>query len=194
MIAYSFNHDGATKTVTGANARACANSLFSLKSKLNIPTTLQQCLDEVAKHGSKHVVSVGKAINVPAKKKLGLSEIISGGLALVDIIKGDVASDTEIEQRSLVCADCHLASKTSTNCKGCAGKALTRFSRHLAVSYGRNFIEPTIRHQKEGVGKVSEFYCGFCGCNCLNLILSRSKHFLKKENSTRPKNCWVHNL
>lgn len=127
-----------------------------------------------------------KASNTGKIGRLSFSDVLRGTRALMDIVKGDIATQQEIERRAKICEDCPKLAATS-DCKTCGGgRKFSRYANTLALAYGKGFVQPKIKS-----GKASEFYCGECGCSILNLILSKSKHFLSKETKERPKNCWA---
>lgn len=201
MIIYKqdYNRDGkiVTRSVIGRTTEGCAEALAAFRLRHHITrSSYNEALADVKNGGKPHSIARDhSAARTPKKKKLTLSEMLNGAIALVDIIKGDIATDREIQRRAAICAECPMISDTSDSCTGCKQNKMSKFARDLAVKYGRNFIQPMIIAQHttpKRTGRISEFYCGFCGCSCLNLILSHSKHFLKKENSARPANCWVH--
>lgn len=200
MIAYkqkfiNINGDAATTIVTGIDGRACAKSLLNFRTKRNLGrATEKECNFDVARDGYKYTLK--QQDKAPARKenKLSIAKVINGSKALFDIIKGDVASDQEIKARAAICAQCPLISETSDRCAGCSSNKIFKYARDLAVRYGRNFFIPTIiaEHTRpRKTAPISQFYCGHCGCSCLNLVLSKSKHFLAKEKEPRPENCWV---
>lgn len=198
MIYFDFKHGNTKKTLMGNTANECAMNLFRAKQRLNIKSTEQECIQEVALNGYSKAVRKSKTrASLPGRKKLSMTDMINGGLALVDILRGDLADDDTIVARSKVCEQCPIISETADGCVGCAGKKVIRFARNLAVKYGRNFYTPKITptHIKPPIQKpIHNFYCGFCGCNCLNLVLSKDKHFVNKEKQDRPANCWVHRI
>jgi len=198
MIYYDFTHGNIKKTLMGYNANDCAASLLKAHKAAGLETTQQECLQLVALKGyNKRITQAKKPAVVQSKKKMSMVDVINGGLALVDILKGDLADDETIIARSKICEQCPVISDTADSCVGCAGKKLVTLARNLAVKYGRNFYNPKITpvNIKPPMQKpISNFYCGFCGCNCLNLVLSKDKHFVNKEKEDRPANCWVHSL
>lgn len=201
MIYYNYKHSGKTKVLMGNSVKDCAATLYRVKTKDGWSGTEKECLTEVALHGYEKTVQQDKPLrtapSLTQRAKLSMVEVINGGLALVDIFKGDLASDDTIIKRAEICAACPLVSETSDGCVSCANKRLGNIAGRLAVSYGRNFINPMISpvHIKPPLRKpISNFYCGFCGCSCLNLVLSKDKHFVNKERSERPANCWVHQI
>lgn len=143
---------------------------------------------------SSSTIRVEKEVK-PRTNKLTLHQAILGAKALVEIIKGDIVDDAELQRRATICAHCEIISDTSGGCTSCARKGLVKLARNLALNYGRNFAVPRITAYKLKPIKsasLSEFYCGHCSCSCLNLALSKSKNFVSKENNeTRPDNCWA---
>ena len=197
MIAYDETYNGKTARLVGKNGDGCASSLYNFRRRKNLPgATVAQCKLDVANRGYKHNI-IQNNVNKPSPKKLSMGEVLHGSVALFDIIQGDVVDDITLRKRAAICAECPLISNTSDNCQGCKANKLAKYARNLAVKFGRNFIEPTItvNHLRPvKTAKIKEFYCGHCGCSVLNLCLSKSKHFLNKENESRPSNCCVHDL
>lgn len=203
MIAYDqklINSNGqpSTSRIVGRDSKSCAIRLSKFRFSRNLERSeLSHCFLDVAKNGYHYTVKQQEKSIARKENKLSLSKVISGSLALFDIIKGDIASDQEIKARAAICANCPLISDTSDKCTGCSSNKLFSYAKSLAVKYGRNYYQPTITAQHltpKKTAQISEFYCGHCGCSCLNLVLSKSKHFLEKENQERPANCWVHSL
>jgi hypothetical protein len=203
MIAYketyiNSNGDQLSTVIVGANGEKCANRLSKFRISRNISRAdLQSCKNDVALHGYPHTVKQKNEPIIRKENKLSVAKVLSGSVALFDIVKGDIVDDSTIVERSKICANCPLISETSDRCVGCTSNKLFKYARNLAIKYGRNYYQPTITAKHltpPKTAKISEFYCGHCGCSCLNLVLSKSKHFLTKENSERPANCWVHKL
>jgi hypothetical protein len=156
--------------------------------------------EEVSLEVKSKIKSSGSAIKIdkqvkPKTNKLTLQQAVLGAKALVEIIKGDIVDDAELNRRASICAHCELINDTAGGCTSCARKGLVKLARNLAINYGRNFTVPKITAYKLRPVKsasLSEFYCGHCGCSCLNLALSKSKNFVSKENNeTRPDHCWA---
>lgn len=126
-----------------------------------------------------------------AKNAMTLRKLWSGSRAYFDILKGDVAPDALIVERANICAKCPHIMATETNCTTCAKNNIIKLAHSLAVKIGRNFINPRITTHYKKTDRLSNFYCEHCGCSCLALCLSKSKHFLKLEDKERPANCWA---
>lgn len=202
MIAYDQKYTDSkgniiSTRIVGPDGTGCAFRLSKFRASRGIPNADPvSCRSDVGKDGYKYTIKQKEKAIVRKSDKLSVAKVLRGSLALFDIVKGDIVDDRTIKARSAVCAECPLLSDTSDKCSGCVSNKLLSYARNIAVKYGRNFFQPTItaKHTTpKKTGPISNFYCSHCGCSALNLVLSKSKHFLDKENEARPDNCWVHN-
>lgn len=115
------------------------------------------------------------------QKKVSFKDAVHGANALVNINIGSHVDQQEITRRSLICQGCEHMDKTS-NCYSCgfAGK-FTTFITKLKKAFGYGFQIPN------GIDKN---YCDICNCSLAVMIPSKLEAF-KKENKTRPDNCWI---
>jgi len=184
-------------TLSASSLGQLIEKVVSLRArKILSPRDVQSVTKEVT---ARHVIAKPSLASQPVAKtrtdKLTLQSVMRGGRALVDIIKGDVVEQAELQRRADICGRCKLISDTKEACTSCAKRGLAKFARNLAVSYGRNFLVPkiiAIHLRPVKTASLTEFYCGVCSCSCLNLCLSKSKNFLDKEDANlRPDNCWA---
>lgn len=186
-----------TITMSSASLKGLIDKVFEFRKRkqLNPRDYISVNAEVTAKHKTRNQLINKSIISKPKIKKLTLQQAMLGAKALVQVIKGDVVDDFELRRRANICATCTIISDTDNKCTSCAKRGLSKVARDLAIRYGRNFTVPKIMaiHTKPvRTASLSEFYCGACGCSCLNLCLSRSKIFLAKEDANlRPDHCWA---
>lgn len=185
-----------TTTIMGVNEDDAAASLLRFRTKNKIEgANLEACKEDI-KNGSSKFRLKKTGEKMDHQPKMSLTKLIQGALATFSVIKGDIASQEEINRRSEICFDCKKIA-VSTGCSTCSSSKnkAADFSRMLAIKYGKSFTTPTgTAYNMNGAvasGPISKFFCGFCGCSCLVLVLSKSRHFLKRENTDRPDHCWA---
>jgi hypothetical protein len=117
--------------------------------------------------------------------KLSLAGVQAACSAMMQNIKGNVVSNTEIDRRWEICKAC-VENTTISDCLGCgaSGRAASFFSK-IQGAAGRVFR----LDQKAG-----QTFCGMCGCSHA-LMVPTSMEYQKPEseaqNNLRPDQCWL---
>lgn len=129
------------------------------------------------------------------KKRLSLAEIFHGAKAFVDIKKGNVVRQNEINRRAEICFKCQELSET-TDCFGCgAGRRLVKHVQTLKQDTNAAFLIPEGNFKKRsGLEPISKFFCNICGCSAIALCVSMMRNIRDESdalNERRPDHCWM---
>lgn len=129
------------------------------------------------------------------KRKLTLGQMFHGARAYIDIGRGNIVSQTEINRRARICANCPKISDT-TDCFGCgAGRRLVSQVQKLKQDTKQQFSIPqVIVGHRTSEQPISKYYCSVCSCSCIALNVSQMKHIRSEEdsiNKQRPEECWM---
>jgi hypothetical protein len=117
--------------------------------------------------------------------KISLGAAISACSALVNVAKGNIVSDAEINRRWLICKSCP-STTTVSDCMSCggAGKASALINR-IRGTVGKSF-----RIEQE----AGRTFCGECGCShalMIPTLLEKQKQESDVVNEKRPSQCWM---
>jgi hypothetical protein len=132
-----------------------------------------------------HILKQNNQTKAPKESGLTLGEVIKGGIAMLKFIKGDHASNREIQRRSKICQGCEDKSMVS-DCMSCGG------SRRVATAV--NAEKAKHGNQIDIPAEIQKMYCKHCKCSLIVMIATKYKE-LKPESSSviesRPNHCWL---
>lgn len=119
------------------------------------------------------------------KPHLNLAAVKSACGAMIQTLKGNTVTDSEIARRWMICQACP-AKTTVSDCMSCggAGRAADWINK-IRGAAGKAF-----RLDQES-GKT---FCGLCGCSHALLIPTQMEHQKEeseKQNKLRPLACWL---
>lgn len=121
-------------------------------------------------------------IRNPEKKELGLSDYVSGALAVVSIVKGSSVSQEEINRRAIICSSCPKLDDIK-GCMPCGlAKRIADSVNKIKSLFGAAFNMPNGLNSKG---------CGVCKCALSVMLPSKMSQFTEQDQSTRPNHCWV---
>jgi hypothetical protein len=119
------------------------------------------------------------------KSQLKMAEVVNGAKAILNVAKGEVASQEEITRRASICTSCPMTSETS-DCIGCGfGERLVAFTKKLRTDlFGASYKIPN---------GMERLYCKVCSCSLAIMIPSKMSAFNEKDGkqAERPNHCWV---
>ena len=118
----------------------------------------------------------------PRRKKLGLSEYVSGAEAVVKVSTGASVDQLEINRRAGICQGCDKRTEIP-GCMGCgfAGK-LTSMVNKIKTFFGAGFEIPS---------NLAKNGCGVCDCSLAVMLPAKTSAFKNTQDSERPDHCWV---
>jgi hypothetical protein len=130
-----------------------------------------------------------------SKRKIGFRDAYRASKAIVDIARGNIENQEEIQRRSDICFGCPLISDVS-DCMACgAGSRITKEVLSIQKESNTAFQVPVgTREGRTGSESLSKMFCGHCGCACLTLCVSKMKHIRTEDpvkNQSRPDKCWM---
>lgn len=119
------------------------------------------------------------------KPRLNLAGVKAACGAMIQTLKNNIVSDTEIYRRWEICQNCPVKT-TVSDCMSCggAGRAADWINK-LKGAAGKQF-----RVEQE----AGRTFCGLCGCSHALMIPTKmeyQKEESEKQNQLRPDQCWL---
>jgi len=177
MKRFSFIYKG--DKILGDSAEAIAFRVVKAGDKRDYQEILDQVNAELFQNKENIPVSRPPS-NI--KKPLTLNDYINGAKAVVKVVSGEVADQSEINRRAIICTNC--PNKTEIpGCRGCGfTDTLNRTVNGLKKMFGKGFNIP---NGLQGNG------CDVCGCALSVMLPSKMEQFNEKLGVVRPTNCWI---
>lgn len=177
MKRFSFNYKG--DKVLGNSTEAIAFRIQKTGDSRSYEEILEQVNAEVYKNSESIPVSRPQS---GVKKPLNLNDYINGAKAVVKVVSGQVAEQSEINRRAIICTNC--SEKTEIpGCRGCGfTDTLNKSVNGIKKLFGKGFSIP---NGLQGNG------CNACGCALSVMLPSKMEQFNEKPSVVRPIHCWV---
>lgn len=123
------------------------------------------------------------------KSELTFKKMVAGASAIINVTKGSVVTQAEINRRASICQSCKEKGGpgvvSTGECRPCGFAArLATWINNVKRDFGKSF---TIPNNFEDKG------CGSCMCSLAVMLPSKISAFdyEKDSQNTRPDHCWV---
>lgn len=186
---YQLTKKGTTKKIPGKDIHHLADAVSRWRKSNGFGNSDYNIIYNELKvtHPKEDLSLKGIAKGISKIRQVTVSNAWDALKASTKIVKGEVASQKEIDRRSEICLKCPMAVETS-DCRSCSGTwstTLAQLTDEVRNKTGVNFrISDTLKAK----------FCGVCGCTLMMLIASLKKNLHKddeKQKSLRPEECWM---
>lgn len=179
---YTYISQGKPITIRHDNREVVFSQAKAALEKLNVKVDANDLYATIDRQSN--AVRSSKA-NSQNKKRVTLHDAFRAASALVNLGRGKVVTQQEIDRRAKICLTCPLNNKSS-DCMQCGGAAkAVGFVAKLRALTEKAFTLPKQLETK---------YCGICGCSLPFMIVTRYQD-IKPESAeiqeARPIFCWL---